>query len=59
MTQLDAQTREFKKTYAKDRRELEYELGKTMRYRSIRELASGDSGNVDQAIDASLFMQSQ
>jgi len=46
VTQLDAQAREFKKTYAKGRRELEHELGKTMRYRSIREMASGDSGRV-------------
>ncbi|MBY8939143.1 WGR domain-containing protein [Pseudomonas tolaasii] len=46
VTQLDAQAREFKKAYAKGRRELEHELGKTMRYRSIREMASGDSGRV-------------
>ncbi|WP_434570477.1 AAA domain-containing protein [Pseudomonas sp. Z3-6] len=46
VTQLDAAAREFKKAYAKGRRELEHELGKTMRYRSIRELASGDSGRV-------------
>ncbi|KPY28554.1 Uncharacterized protein ALO54_02428 [Pseudomonas syringae pv. philadelphi] len=46
VAQLDPQAREFKKTYAKGRRELEHELGKTMRYRSIRELASGDSGRV-------------
>ncbi|MCE4052889.1 WGR domain-containing protein [Pseudomonas sp. Au-Pse12] len=46
VTQLDAQAREFKKVYAKGRRELEHELGKTMRYRSIREMASGDSGRV-------------
>ncbi|MFK3800110.1 hypothetical protein [Pseudomonas sp. NPDC088444] len=43
---LDPQAREFKKAYAKGRRELEHELGKTMRYRAIRELASGDSGKV-------------
>ena len=36
----------LKKAYAKGRRELEHELGKTMRYRSIREMASGDSGRV-------------
>lgn len=46
VSQLDSQAREFKKSYAKGRRELEHELGKTMRYRSIRELASGDSGRV-------------
>ncbi|WP_455924657.1 AAA domain-containing protein [Pseudomonas putida] len=46
VTQLDTTARDFKKVYAKGRRELEHELGKTMRYRSIRELASGDSGRV-------------
>ncbi|WAH55718.1 AAA domain-containing protein [Pseudomonas silvicola] len=46
VSQLDAGAREFKKQYAKGRRELEHELGKTMRYRAIRELASGDSGLV-------------
>lgn len=46
VTQLDNAGREFKKTYATGRRELEHEFGKTMRYKSIRELASGDSGRV-------------
>lgn len=46
VTQLDSAGREFKKTYANGRRELEHEFGKTMRYKSIRELASGDSGRV-------------
>ena len=46
VTQLDTAGRKFKKTYATGRRELEHEFGKTMRYKSIRELASGDSGRV-------------
>ena len=44
--QLDTNGRVFKKTYATGRRELEHEFGKSMRYRSIRELASGESGRV-------------
>ena len=46
VTQLDNANRQFKKIYATGRRELEHEFGKTMRYKSIRELASGDSGRV-------------
>ena len=46
MTQLDNAGRQFKKTYATGRRVLEHEFGKTMRYRSIRDLASGESGPV-------------
>ncbi len=46
VTQLDNDRRALKKTYATGRRELEHEFGKTMRYKSIRELASGDSGRV-------------
>lgn len=46
VTQLDNERRAFKKTYATGRRELEHEFGKSMRYKSIRELASGDSGRV-------------
>lgn len=46
VTQLDPAGREFKKVYANGRRELEHEFGKTMRYKSIRELASADSGRV-------------
>ncbi len=46
VTQLDADARAFKKTYATGRRELEHEFGKTMRYRSIRDLASGNPGAV-------------
>ncbi len=36
----------LKKTYATGRRELEHEFGKTMRYRSIRDLFSGPAGHV-------------
>jgi predicted DNA-binding WGR domain protein len=46
VTQLDNNARAFKKVYANGRRELEHEFGKTMRYRSIRDLASGDPGQV-------------
>jgi very-short-patch-repair endonuclease len=43
---LDDAGKQFKKDYARGRRELEHEFGKTMRYRSIRELAGGESGLV-------------
>ena len=33
----------FKKSYTAGRRELEHEFGKTMRYKSIRDLAAGDT----------------
>ncbi|WGM37497.1 AAA domain-containing protein [Caulobacter sp. NIBR1757] len=46
VTQLDERGKAFKKRYAGGRRELEHEFGKSMRYRSVRELASGDSGLV-------------
>ncbi|NRP88468.1 RecBCD enzyme subunit RecD [Ensifer adhaerens] len=46
VTQLDNAGRKFKKTYVTGRRELEHEFSKTMRHKSIRELASGDSGRV-------------
>lgn len=46
VTQLDNEGKRFKKRYANGRRELEHEFGKTMRHRSIRELADGDSGLV-------------
>lgn len=45
-SQLDADGKLFKKAYSGGRRELEHEFGKSMRYRSIRELASADSGRV-------------
>ena len=38
-SQLDADQKAFKKSYAAGRRELEHEFGKTMRYKSIRDLA--------------------
>lgn len=46
VTQLEQEARAFKKLYANGRRELEHEFGKTMRYRSIRDLAGGDPGAV-------------
>lgn len=46
VTQLDNAARAFKKGYATGRRELEHEFGKTMRFRSIRDLAGGDPGQV-------------
>ena len=46
VAQLDAEGREFRKRYATGRRELEHEFGKTMRYRAIREIASGETGAV-------------
>ncbi|MDB6174456.1 MAG: hypothetical protein JWL59_3767 [Chthoniobacteraceae bacterium] len=36
----------FKKGYTAGRRALEHEFGKSMRYKSIRELAAGESGQV-------------
>jgi predicted DNA-binding WGR domain protein len=44
--QLDADQKAFKRSYAAGRRELEHEFGKTMRHKSIRDLATGDSGLV-------------
>lgn len=44
--QLEEHEKEHKRWFNKGRRELEHEFGKTMRYRSIRELGSGDSGSV-------------
>jgi predicted DNA-binding WGR domain protein len=45
-SQLDAEGKAFKKSYANGRREAEHEFGKSMRYRSIRDMASGDTGLV-------------
>ncbi len=45
-SQLDAAGKAFKKIYAAGRRELEHEFGKTMRYRSIRDLAADETGVV-------------
>ena len=44
--QLSDEEKELKKRYSRGRRELEHEFGKTMRYKSIRDLVSGDSGEV-------------
>lgn len=44
--QLDADEKALKKEFVAGRRELEHEFGKSMRYRSIRELAAGPSGRV-------------
>jgi len=44
--QLDEAGKLFKKSYSAGRRELEHEFGKTMRYKSIRDLTSGDTGQV-------------
>lgn len=45
-TVLTPEQKLFKKTFTTGRRELEHEFGKTMRYKSIRDLAAGDSGQV-------------
>ena len=44
--QLRDDEKELKKHYSRGRRELEHEFGKSMRYKSIRDLVSGDSGDV-------------
>ncbi len=43
---LSPDQKQFKKSYTTGRRELEHEFGKTMRYKSIRDLAAGDPGSV-------------
>ncbi|HRE45283.1 MAG TPA: AAA domain-containing protein, partial [Terricaulis sp.] len=45
-SELDSAGKAFKKAYATGRRELEHEFGKTMRYRSIRDLAAEATGAV-------------
>jgi len=47
-SQLSPEQKAFKKSYAAGRRDLEHEFGKTMRYKSIRDLAAGDTGQVIQ-----------
>ena len=42
--QMERDQKELKKRYQRGRRELEHEFGKTMRYRSIRDLASDETG---------------
>jgi hypothetical protein len=44
--QLTAEQKEFKKRYQRGRRDLEHEFGKTTRYRSIRDMASEETGMV-------------
>jgi predicted DNA-binding WGR domain protein len=44
--QLTAEQKEFKVAYNRGRRELDHEFAKTMRYKSIRDLAAGESGLV-------------
>lgn len=44
--QLSAEQKQLKRIYAEGRRVLEHEMSKTMRFRSIRELASNESGVV-------------
>ncbi len=44
--QLEPTEKEWKKEWSRGRRELEHEFSKVMRYRSIRELATGDTGAV-------------
>ncbi|WP_298732376.1 AAA domain-containing protein [uncultured Chitinophaga sp.] len=44
--QLSAEQKQLKKIYAEGRRVLEHEMSKTIRFRSIREMASGESGVV-------------
>lgn len=46
VTQLDGAGREFKRIYSTGRRELEHEFGKSMRYRSIRDLSDDETGPV-------------
>jgi len=43
---LTAADKELKRTYAAGRRELEHELGKVMRHKTIREIVSGPAGEV-------------
>ncbi len=47
-SQLPADQKAFKRSYGTGRRDLEHEFGKTMRYKSIRDLAAGDTGQVIQ-----------
>ncbi|PTY08061.1 DNA helicase [Opitutaceae bacterium EW11] len=44
--QLTEEQIEFKKAYSSGRHDLEHEFGKTVRYRSIRDLVAGPSGKV-------------
>lgn len=44
--QLSAEQKQFKKAYNKGRKAVEHEFSKSIRYKSIRELAAGESGIV-------------
>ena len=44
--QLNAEEKEFKKLYNSGRRELEHEFGKSIRFKSIRDLVGGPAGDV-------------
>ncbi|MGO9111286.1 MAG: AAA domain-containing protein, partial [Thermoguttaceae bacterium] len=44
--QLRDEEKELKKSYSRGRHDLEHEFGKSMRYKSIRDLVSGESGEV-------------
>jgi superfamily I DNA and/or RNA helicase/predicted DNA-binding WGR domain protein len=46
LSQLNNEQRQFKKAYCEGRKILENEFGKSMRYKSIRELSSKESGLV-------------
>lgn len=48
VTGMTADEREFKKTYTEGRKIIEHEFNKSMRFRSIRDLASKESGKVIQ-----------
>ncbi len=45
-SQLNEEQKKFKKTYTEGRKILENEFGKSMRYKSIRELSARESGTV-------------
>ena len=46
LSQLNTEQRQFKKSYNEGRKILEHEFGKSMRYKSIRELSAKESGMV-------------
>jgi predicted DNA-binding WGR domain protein len=47
-SQLSPEQKVFKRSYAAGRRDLEHEFGKTMRFKSIRDLAADETGQVIQ-----------
>jgi hypothetical protein len=44
--QLGSEQKEFKARFTRGRKELDHEFGKTMRYRAIRDLVAGETGEV-------------